>query len=376
MRVKRLPIKPCLVVRVMPIDLTVLVLEALAVYLLVLIAHALRHRFGLPFFYSLLGGLTAIMSWVTDAGVMVVVGDITFMVGSTVFYTSLLLGVFVVYVFDGPGKARIAISTVAVISALMPAVAAVLHHQALMMGDSFILAHIPMPSLRTNSASVVATVADLFFLAMAWEFLGKLRFKMRLPVRAFLTLLGVMWFDVVMFTTGAFAGMPEYLDIMRGTFYSRLIVALAATPILYLYLRWQRDKVRSRIENRPVLAILSNFDRVQKELDGAQREIELRKKAEHEKEVLIRELRATLSRVRKLEGLLPVCAGCKRIRLEGDKSGGEEQWVPLEDYVRKQTSVEFSHGLCIDCLKRNYPEVSDEVISEMEMEEEKNLGKG
>ncbi len=359
----------------MPIDLTVLVLEALAVYLLVLSAHALRQRFGLPFFYALLGGLTAIMSWVTDAGVRVAVGDVTFVVGSTVFYTSLLLGVFVVYIFDGPGKARVAISTVAAISTLMPVVAAILHYQAVATGDSFAIAYVPMPSLRINTASVATTIADLFFLAMAWEFLGKPQFHMRLGLRIFLTLLGVMWFDVFLFATGAFAGTPEYLDIMQGTFYSRLIIALAATPVLYLYLHWQSRKRGGRIENRPVLAILSKFARVQQELDGAQREIEHRKKAEQEKEILIKELRATLALVRKLEGLLPVCASCKRIRLKGDRSGGGEEWVSLEDYVRQQTSVEFSHGLCIDCLKRNYPEVSDEVISEMEMEEQKNRGK-
>ena len=89
----------------------ILIAEALAVYLLVLGAHALRGRYGLSFFYALMGGLTAIMSWVTDAGVSVQVGPVTFMVGSTVFYTALLLGVFVVYVFDGPRATRVAIAT-------------------------------------------------------------------------------------------------------------------------------------------------------------------------------------------------------------------------------------------------------------------------
>ena len=67
----------------------------MVIYFLVLWAHSLRHRFGLAHFYALVGGLTAIMSWVTDAGVRVEIMGITFMVGSTVFYTSLLLSVFV-----------------------------------------------------------------------------------------------------------------------------------------------------------------------------------------------------------------------------------------------------------------------------------------
>ena len=80
-------------------ELLILIVEAMSVYFLVLMAHSLRHRFGPVHFYALIGGITAIMSWVTDAGVGVEFGGITFVVGSTVFYTSLLLGVFVVYVF-------------------------------------------------------------------------------------------------------------------------------------------------------------------------------------------------------------------------------------------------------------------------------------
>ncbi|MEW6221544.1 MAG: hypothetical protein AB1634_18705, partial [Thermodesulfobacteriota bacterium] len=97
-------------------DLLVLLLEAMVVYFLVLWTHSLRHRFGPVHFYALMGGITAVMSWVTDAGLQVEVAGITFVVGSTVFYTSLLLGVFVVYVFDGPRATRIAISTVVGVS--------------------------------------------------------------------------------------------------------------------------------------------------------------------------------------------------------------------------------------------------------------------
>jgi hypothetical protein len=64
----------------------------MAIYFLVLWTHSLRHRFGLAHFYALIGGFTAIMSWITDAGVKVEVMGITFMVGSTVVYTSTLNG--------------------------------------------------------------------------------------------------------------------------------------------------------------------------------------------------------------------------------------------------------------------------------------------
>ena len=59
-------------------SLLILIAEALVVYCLVLWAHAQRHRFGTAHFYALIGGLTAVMSWVTDAGMKVCAGGLTF----------------------------------------------------------------------------------------------------------------------------------------------------------------------------------------------------------------------------------------------------------------------------------------------------------
>ncbi len=90
------------------------------------------------------------MSWVTDAGVVVQIAGITFVVGSTVFYTSLLLGVFVVYVFDGPRATRIAISTILGVSIMVPVIAAALHFQTGLIGNTP-LEYVPMPSSATAS---------------------------------------------------------------------------------------------------------------------------------------------------------------------------------------------------------------------------------
>lgn len=263
----------------MPNEVIVLMLEALFMYLLVLGAHSLRHRFGPVHFYALIGGITAIMSWVTDAGLTVELGGITFVVGSTVFYTSLLLGVFVVYVFDGPRVTRITISTVIGVSIMMPLIAAVLHFQMHLVGDAP-LAYVPLPSLRINSASVVATFLDLIFLGIAWEFLGKPALRVNLWFRTWLTLLGVMWLDVFLFATGAFAGTPAYLSVMRGTLMTRLIISLFALPFLYGYLYWQSKMRGVALENRPVLAILRQVAEIEAELSLAQQEIARRKRAE------------------------------------------------------------------------------------------------
>jgi hypothetical protein len=306
-------------------QIVILVVEAMVVYMLVLGAHSMRQRYGHAFFYALLGGLTAIMSWVTDAGVKIQVFDLTFMVGSTVFYTSLLLGVFVVYVFDGPRSTRIAISTVAVVSILGPVVAAVLHYQMGAAGNSPMV-HVPMPSLRINAASVAATLIDMFFLAIAWEYFGKTSLRIKLGLRTFLTLLGVMWLDVVLFTTGAFAGSAAYFSIMTATLLDRLAVTVFALPFLYGYLHWQSTRAGNAIENRPVLAILKRVAEMESELTLARNHID------------------SLSR------LLPICAICKKIRdVNGD-------WHEVERYIASHSKTEFSHGICPECARRHYPE--------------------
>ena len=334
-------------------ELLVLIVEAIAVYFLVLGAHSLRGRVGLAYFYALIGGLTAVMSWVTDAGVKVILPHVSLMVGSTVFYTALLLGVFVVYVFDGPRATRVAISTIAGVSILVPVIAWALHMQV-RLSDAPPIGQVPIPSLRINTASVLATIADLIFLAIAWEFLGKPRINLPLWLRSFLTLLGVMWLDVLLFSTGAFLGAPAYTEILTGTLLSRLVISVFAYPFLYIYLAHQNKKFGLVIEQRPVLAILKEVTEVRQELNLAQREIERRKQAESEKEELIEKLRQALNEVKTLRGILPTCAYCKNIR---DEAG---DWHQLEEFIQSHSEAKFSHGICPECRQVHFPQASGE----------------
>jgi GAF domain-containing protein len=63
-------------------------------------------------------------------------------------------------------------------------------------------------------------------------------------------------------------------------------------------------------------------------------------------------LAAALESLKTLEGLLPVCAWCKRIRNE------EGTWNTLEKYVRAHTSADFTHGICPDCKQRMASEIA------------------
>jgi hypothetical protein len=61
-------------------------------------------------------------------------------------------------------------------------------------------------------------------------------------------------------------------------------------------------------------------------------------------------LQEALDKVNTLSGLLPICANCKKIR---DDSG---YWQQVEIYIQNHAEVEFSHGICPDCMKKLYPD--------------------
>jgi hypothetical protein len=80
-------------------------------------------------------------------------------------------------------------------------------------------------------------------------------------------------------------------------------------------------------------------------------EIEARKRTELAKDAAIRDLHAALDEVRKLRGIIPICAHCKKIR---DDRGA---WNQLEAYIQRHSEAQFSHGICPDCMERHFPEL-------------------
>ena len=58
------------------------------------------------------------------------------------------------------------------------------------------------------------------------------------------------------------------------------------------------------------------------------------------------QLEEALANVKQLQGLLPICSYCKKIRRDGS------YWQPLETYLSEHSEAEFSHGICPECFER------------------------
>lgn len=76
----------------------------------------------------------------------------------------------------------------------------------------------------------------------------------------------------------------------------------------------------------------------------------------------VRELQNALNQVKQLQGLLPICMDCKRIR--DDKS----YWHQVENYIGAKTGAEFTHSLCPTCMAQRLKSLETGIFPASEKE--------
>jgi CheY-like chemotaxis protein len=70
----------------------------------------------------------------------------------------------------------------------------------------------------------------------------------------------------------------------------------------------------------------------------------------------VRELESALVHVKQLQGLLPICMHCKKIR-------DDDVWHRLETYLEQRTDARLTHSLCGECLAKHYPEFEKKIAA-------------
>lgn len=142
---------------------------------------------------------------------------------------------------------------------------------------------------------------------------------------------------------------------MDGIEATRLIQACCPTPVIMLTAYETPELVelasqagagaylikpprRTDVE-RAIAITMARFDDMM-ELRRLNIELETRNK----------ELQTAMAQIKTLSGLLPICAGCKKIR---DDDG---YWQDVAVYIRDHSEAEFSHGLCPDCAQEFFPD--------------------
>jgi sigma-B regulation protein RsbU (phosphoserine phosphatase) len=116
---------------------------------------------------------------------------------------------------------------------------------------------------------------------------------------------------------------PPYLILLTAKFGKENVVAgLDAGANDYLTKPFDRAELRARVRvGAQVLELQTNLaDRVS-------------------------ELEDALAQVKQLQGLLPICSYCKKIRDE------QNSWQRIDSYITDHADVQFSHGICPDCYQ-------------------------
>jgi CheY-like chemotaxis protein len=119
-------------------------------------------------------------------------------------------------------------------------------------------------------------------------------------------------------------------------------------PIIFVTARAERD---DRLRGFS----LGGVDYVTKPFDAAEVRERVRihialRQAMEEQRRLNQELQAALDRVKTLEGIIPICAKCKKVRED------DGFWTQVEKYIADHTGALFSHGLCPDCAREYFPQ--------------------
>jgi hypothetical protein len=131
----------------------------------------------------------------------------------------------------------------------------------------------------------------------------------------------------------------DFLILPQSVIIPKSINVIAAALVLFIVVRkWVPEEEKER------------EDEVN-HLHQLELEISRRKEAEKENEKIIDELKDALNEIKTLRGILPICMFCKKIR---DNKG---YWNQIESYIHEHSNATFSHGLCLDCAKKNYPEI-------------------
>lgn len=93
-------------------------------------------------------------------------------------------------------------------------------------------------------------------------------------------------------------------------------------------------------------------------LEGFICDISEQKCLEEEKDQSVDKVQKVLKEMKVLQGIIPICSCCKKIRDDGGS------WQQMEAYIKDHSEADFSHGICPVCIQELYPEFADTAIEE------------
>lgn len=229
-----------------------LCIQTLVLWLAVIFLHRLKHRFTLIPLYAYLAVLALLTHNLSDLGFSVVVQNWFFLISSFSFFTTLMLGIFFLYLFEGPRATRLALYIILGTSILYISIVGLLSFQV----DTSNWIFLTPKRLTYYFWSLSAIIVDVFFITIFWEVLGKIK-KLPFFIRIFLVIFTTFSLDTLIFVSGVFGSLPIYTSILKGDILTRFIIAIISTPIIFLFLKSERYSEEERVKPKSAWEILN-----------------------------------------------------------------------------------------------------------------------
>ncbi len=135
---------------------------------------------------------------------------------------------------------------------------------------------------------------------------------------------------------------------MDGLETAKKIKLCSNIPVIYLTAYSDENKLKRAKVTEPFAYIIKPFK--ERELHANIQMALYKNETENKLKRMYRELQDSLAKVKLLSGLVPICANCKNIK---DDKGN---WEQIETYIENNSEALFSHGICLKCAKKLYPE--------------------
>lgn len=139
----------------------------------------------------------------------------------------------------------------------------------------------------------------------------------------------------------------------------------AGTYLILLTARGERSDIVAGFEAGADDYVTKPFDReeLRARVRAGQRIVELQQSLSQR----VQELEVAISHVKQLQGILPICCYCKKIRDDSN------YWLQVEAYISKHSDARFSHGICPSCWEEVVRPELDELKRSQGTPEQGNL---
>ena len=107
---------------------------------------------------------------------------------------------------------------------------------------------------------------------------------------------------------------------------------------------WFDNRYRCKDDSYRWLRWNAAPDTAHRTIYSVARDVTAAKAADAEREALVVKLQAALAEVQVLQGIMPICSYCRKIRDD------ENYWHSVESYLARHTKTRLSHGICPECM--------------------------